>query len=366
VGVFKRVQLLLLGRRARYATRRLGGAWRSPARRHGRRRARRPRAAYEHACACGSFTQGRSWRPRIWWPSPWRSRARLARPRQGRGDAGALEGGGEDRHKRAGSKARPCPRLGLRVCWGAPGRKGVAARTVPCASANAATAWRRGHERTTRHTTATRTNELASERASMKAAAPARKHPSLARRPASPAAARRRGATTRSTSARRPGHPHGAGSDCPHLGGHGPKCRRVGEERRGGWDGEEEEEAGGGAASRRKRKQRMQAFTVGPAPPSGGSGFAANGFPAGGSFPHSLLPLHFSSGGRRGTAGAPPLGWLGFRGFRPVRRWSLYRAARRGHVGSPDAPGRAARRDGGGAAGAPPPPSPCLWASAKG
>jgi hypothetical protein len=89
-----------------------------------------------------------------------------------------------------GSKARFCARLGVRGCWGAPGRKGVAARTVPCASANAATAWRRGHERTTRHKTATRTNELASERASMKAAAPARKHPSLARRPASPAVAR--------------------------------------------------------------------------------------------------------------------------------------------------------------------------------
>jgi hypothetical protein len=207
-----------------------------------------------------------------------------------------------------GSKARFCPRLGVRVCWGAPGRKGVAARTVPCASANASTAWRCGHERTTRHTTATRTNELASERTSMKAAVPARKHTSLARRPASPAAARWRGATTRSTSARRPGHPHGAGSDCPHLGGHGPKCRRVGEERRGGWDGEEEEEAGGGAASRRKRKQRMQALTAGPAPPSGGSGFAVNDFPAGGSSPHSLLPLHCSSGGRCGTAGAPPLG----------------------------------------------------------
>jgi hypothetical protein len=54
--------------------------------------------------------------------------------------------------------------MGVRVCWGAPGRKGVAARTVPCASANAATAWRRGHECTTRHTTAT-WNKRASERA---------------------------------------------------------------------------------------------------------------------------------------------------------------------------------------------------------
>jgi hypothetical protein len=54
--------------------------------------------------------------------------------------------------------------------------------------------------------------------------------------------------------------------------------------------GEEEEDEGGGATSRRKRKQRMQAFTTGPAPPSGGSDFAANGFPAGGSSPHSLLP----------------------------------------------------------------------------
>jgi hypothetical protein len=213
----------------------------------------------------------------------------------------------EDVNER-GSKARFCARLGVRGSWGAPGRKGVAARTVPCASANTATAWRRSHERTTRHTTATRTNELASERSAMKAAAPARKHPSLARRPASPAAAQRRGATTRSTSARRPGHPHGAGSDCPHLGGHGPKCRRVGEERRGGWDGEEEEEAGGGATSRRKRKQRMQVFTAGPAPPSGGSGFAAIGFPRGRLLSPLRSPLHFSSGRRCGTAGAPPLG----------------------------------------------------------
>jgi hypothetical protein len=162
--VLTRVRLLLLGRRVRIATRRLGGAWRSPARRHGRRRARCPRAAYEHACGRGSVRQGRSWRPRIWCPSLWRSRARLARPRQGRGDAGALEGGGEDRRKRVGLKARPCPRMGVHVCWGAPGCKGVAARTVQCASANAATAWRRGHERMTRHTTATR-NKQASKRA---------------------------------------------------------------------------------------------------------------------------------------------------------------------------------------------------------
>jgi hypothetical protein len=54
--------------------------------------------------------------------------------------------------------------------------------------------------------------------------------------------------------------------------------------------------------------QRTQVFPAGPAPPSGGSGFAAIGLPAGGSSPHSLLPLHFSSGGRRWEAGAPPLG----------------------------------------------------------
>jgi hypothetical protein len=166
----------------------------------------------------------------------------------------------------------------------------------------------------------------------------------------------------RSTLARRPGHPHGVGSDCPHLGGHGPKGRSVGEERRGGWDGEEEEEAGGGATSRRKRKQRMQVFTAGPAPPSGGSGFAAIGFPHGrllSPLP-SPLPLLLRRTVWDGRGSSP--GWLGFLGIRSVRRGSLNRAARRGHVGGPDAPGRAARRGGGGAAGVPP---PCLWSSAK-
>jgi hypothetical protein len=61
-------------------------------------------------------------------------------------------------------------------------------------------------------------------------------------------------------------------------------------------------------AQSRKRTQRMKVFPAGPAPPSDGSGFAAAGFPAGGSSPFSLLLLHCSSGGRRGAAGAPPLG----------------------------------------------------------
>jgi hypothetical protein len=64
----------------------------------------------------------------------------------------------------------------------------------------------------------------------------------------------------------------------------------------------------GGAAQRRKRTQRTKVFPAGPAPPSDGSGFAATSFPVGGSSPFSLLLLHCYSGGRRGAAGAPPLG----------------------------------------------------------
>jgi hypothetical protein len=82
--VFKRNRLPLLGRRAKFATRRLGGAWRSPARRHGRRRARRPRAAYERVRGCGSFTQRRSWRPS--WCPPLGDRVRGL---PGHGKAGA-------------------------------------------------------------------------------------------------------------------------------------------------------------------------------------------------------------------------------------------------------------------------------------
>jgi hypothetical protein len=108
--------------------------------------------------------KGRPWRPRNRCPSPWRPRARLARPRQGRCDAGTLEGGGEGRRKRTGSKARPCPHMGVSACWGAPGRKGVGSAR---SRARARTRPRRGvavTSGTTRHTTATR-NKQASERA---------------------------------------------------------------------------------------------------------------------------------------------------------------------------------------------------------
>jgi hypothetical protein len=170
--------------------------------------------------------------------APWKAAARTDASKQGR-RRGLVPGW-----------ACACAGVHLGARASRPARSRARARTRPRHGV-AVTSARHGIQR--RHGT----NELASERASMKAAAPARKYPSLARRPASPAAARRRRATARSTSARRPGHPHGEGSGCPHLGGHGPKCRRVGEERRGGSDGEEEDEAGGGAASRRKGKQRM-------------------------------------------------------------------------------------------------------------
>jgi hypothetical protein len=53
-GVCTRVRLLLPEHRVGIATGRRRGAWRSPARRHGRRRARRPRSAYERVCVRGS------------------------------------------------------------------------------------------------------------------------------------------------------------------------------------------------------------------------------------------------------------------------------------------------------------------------
>jgi hypothetical protein len=55
----------------------------------------------------------------------------------------------------------------------------------------------------------------------------------------------------RSTSARWPGHPRGTGSECPHLGGHGPECRRVGEGRRCS-----DEEGGGAGRGRRAVRRR--------------------------------------------------------------------------------------------------------------
>jgi hypothetical protein len=115
----------------------------------------RGRLTSVRACVVWSG-KGRPWRPRNRCASPWRPRARLARPRQGRGDAGTLEDGGEERRKRTGSKARPCPQMGMRVCWGAPGRKGVGparsrarARTRPWRDVAVTSG-------TTRHASATR------------------------------------------------------------------------------------------------------------------------------------------------------------------------------------------------------------------
>jgi hypothetical protein len=140
----------------------------------------RGRLTSVRACVVRSG-KGRSWRPRNRCPSSWRLRARLARPRQGRGDVGTLEGGSEGRRKRRGSKARPCPQMGVRVCWGAPRRKGVG----PARSRARARTWpRRGvavTSGTTRHTTATR-NKQASERARVDEGSGSCKkfHPSLA------------------------------------------------------------------------------------------------------------------------------------------------------------------------------------------
>jgi hypothetical protein len=111
------------------------GARRSPARRHGRRRARRPRAVSATATGFQRRAQvdlGRGV------PSPWRPCARPTWSRRGHGGAAFLGTAASDS---AGMKMDQRPGLASRVtthaCWGARLREGVAARTDARANAHA-------------------------------------------------------------------------------------------------------------------------------------------------------------------------------------------------------------------------------------
>jgi hypothetical protein len=123
-------------------------------------------------------------------------------------------------------------------------------------------------------------------------------HPSLARRPASAAAARRCGASVRSTSARWPGQPQEGRISCPHLGGHGPKCRRRCRVGCGSPARRKKRKAAarrwgsrGSRGSSRSRRRRVRLL------PRAAPVFAADGAPTDGSN-SSFSPLHFSSSGR--------------------------------------------------------------------
>jgi hypothetical protein len=227
------------------------GSRRSPARRHGRRRARRPRSVHEGArgfTAVAGRAQGGQGQGAYFLPL--RDSTRGSRPWRGRGGANRSNAAVASYVRGKGPRLNLAPGIDTCACWGARwhGASGLRGDARECKR-------ERERDRLGTHGGQRRHGKARprERRALTKAAAPATYCPSLARRPTSPAAARWRGATARSTSARRPGHPHGEGSGCPHLGGHGPKCRR--------WcsvvvrlAGEEEEEEGGGTTSRRKGK----------------------------------------------------------------------------------------------------------------
>jgi hypothetical protein len=228
------------------------GSRRSPARRHGRRRARRPRSVRESASgftAVAGRVQGGQGHGALF-----PSLSATVHEALGHGEAAAVRVGldtaaGPTREDR-GQGPTWSPGFDACACWGARWRGASGLRGDARERKRERERDRLGaaprmrvatHGGQRRHGKA-RPRE---RRALTKVAAPATYCASLARRPASPAAARGNGAFT---SARRPGHPHGEGSGCPHLGGHGPKCRRqcsvvV------RLAGEEEEEESGGATS---------------------------------------------------------------------------------------------------------------------
>jgi hypothetical protein len=171
------------------------GSRRSPARRHGRRQARRPRSVGANMTGfrrCARGDRGRGV------PSPWRPCARPTWSRRGHGGAAFLCTAARDG---AGTKMDQRPGLASRVtagaCWGARLREGVEARTDASANAHAM--------RTRRHgAAATKTGRLPTARGGWLGERRARvgeggstykkMRPSLARWPASPAAVRRCGA----------------------------------------------------------------------------------------------------------------------------------------------------------------------------
>jgi hypothetical protein len=179
------------------------GSRRSPARRQGRRRARRPRSV--HASARGFMTGGwaRSGRPRTRCPpsTPTHDEAQGSRPRRGRGGAvrSSTAAVAYARGKGQGSTWPPRDRYARAGVHGNAG-VGLAERCVRAQAQTRTRLARRGAagsttgiaRRTRRHKTA----RLKKRRARVGEGGGTCKkvHPSLAPWPASPAAARRRGA----------------------------------------------------------------------------------------------------------------------------------------------------------------------------
>jgi hypothetical protein len=213
-GVCTRARLLLLGRRVGIATRRRGGARRSPARRHGRQRGRRPRPAYECARARGQGRSGTGVRGGqgigACFSPPFRDSTRGSRPQRGRGGANRSNAAAafyeRGRAKaQAGTRDRRVRVLGC-----------TATRCVGSAAITRERKHEREHERDRERERlgahgGQRRHGMARprmRRASVKAAAPARKVPAW--HEGQPHQRRRGGAAARSNSAFPPGSKAGA------------------------------------------------------------------------------------------------------------------------------------------------------------
>jgi hypothetical protein len=194
---------------------------RSLARRHGRRRARRPRLAGVYVTVHGVVfraSQNATCYPLTTVRAFKTTATRPSRARRRRGEHGGLGDHGWARKK--GPKARPCPH-------------GCGARVLGCTLVSAVA--RTGtHASRTRHGAPTRRGgdgrsqrPMAREEKLSGRRARRRRQRHLqktASQPCSKAGLTSSGAAARwrSASARRPGHPHGEGRGRPHLGGHGP------------------------------------------------------------------------------------------------------------------------------------------------
>jgi hypothetical protein len=198
-----------------------------PGQRHGWRRARRPRSALECACEVRLVARRARGGQRGRCSPPVRPRARPTRPQRGCGGAGRPKHGGESYARGKGGQGPTllpeltCARAGVHDGAGASGPRGYARESERERERLGAAS----RTRVARHGDQQQQGETRPEKASARRRR--QRHlqtscPSLARRPASPTAARWHRATARSTSARRPKHPHEQGSGRPHLGGHGP------------------------------------------------------------------------------------------------------------------------------------------------
>jgi hypothetical protein len=197
------------------------GSRRIPGRRHGWRRAQRPRSAHESTCGFrrwqGTF-RGQGYDA---FSLPLCDNARGSRSRRGRGGAGRSNAAAASYARGKGPRSNLAPGIDARTCWGAwwrgaSGPRGdVGERERERLGAALWTrAARLGVQQQQGEARPRERARVDEGSGTCKRVVPAwhegRHHQ------------RRRGATTRSTSARRPGHPHGEGSGRPHLGGHGP------------------------------------------------------------------------------------------------------------------------------------------------